>query len=232
MNWSSGKDAAMALHTLQQSPHLRCVSLLTSISQEFQRVSMHGLRREVLEAQAKAIDLPLALMELPPNASMEIYDQVFQQTLKRFKGRQCLTAAYGDIFLEDLRVYREKQCQPLGMELLFPLWKRNTRDLIHSFVDLGFEAIVVCLNENKLPPEFLGRTIDLDFIRDLPKDVDPCGENGEFHTFCYKGPIFNAPVEFQLGEKIRRSYTDPQEETKEIGYWFLDILLPQDSTEV
>ncbi|MGC6480178.1 MAG: diphthine--ammonia ligase [Flavobacteriaceae bacterium] len=225
MNWSSGKDAALALYYLSQSPDLRCQALLTSISSQYQRVSMHGLRRELLEAQAQALNLPLTIMELPQDASMEDYDRILKETVGNLKSEGAQASAFGDIFLEDLKRYREKQLETVGLQALFPLWKKDTTELIHRFVDLGFEAVVVCLNESKLPSEFLGRTIDLDFLKELPKDVDPCGENGEFHTFCYKGPIFKKPISFTLGEKTRRTYTNPKDSSQEIGYWFLDILL-------
>lgn len=225
MNWSSGKDAALALHFLLQNPDHNCVSLLTSISETYQRVSMHGLHRELLEAQARALNLPLKIMELPQNASMEDYDRILKKTVGELKSEGCQASAFGDIFLEDLREYREKQLQKAGLSALFPLWKKDTTALIHTFVELGFEAIIISLNESKLPPEFLGRKIDLTFLKDLPQGIDPCGENGEFHTFCYKGPIYSAPIPFKIGDKTRRTYSDPQDKSKDIGYWFLDILL-------
>ena len=224
MNWSSGKDAALALYYLSQSPDHRCQTLLTSISSQYQRVSMHGLRRELLEAQVQALDLPLKIIELPQDASMEDYDRILKETVGDLQSEGAQAAAFGDIFLEDLRSYRENQLKTAGIQALFPLWKKDTTELIHNFVELGFEALVLCLNETKLPPEFLGRTIDLDFLKELPKYVDPCGENGEFHTFCYKGPIFHRAVDFKIGTKTRRTYPNPQNASQEIGFWFLDLL--------
>lgn len=185
---------------------------------------MHGLPRALVEKQAQALELPIRWMELPPNTNMESYDRILKNTVEQLKLQGCMAAAFGDIFLEDLRAYRENQLQRVGVEALFPLWQQDTRSLVQKFVDQGFEALVVCLDERKLPQEFLGRKIDADFLKDLPTGVDPCGENGEFHTFCYQGPIFKHPIEFTTGMPVRKTYPDPENSDFEIGYWFLEIL--------
>lgn len=184
---------------------------------------MHGLPRALVEKQAQALELPIRWMELPPNTTMESYDRILKNTVEQLKLQGCMAAAFGDIFLEDLRAYRENQLQRVGVEALFPLWQQDTRSLVQKFVDQGFEALVVCLDERKLPQEFLGRKIDADFLKDLPTGVDPCGENGEFHTFCYQGPIFKHPIEFTIGTPVRKTYPDPENSSNEIGYWFLDL---------
>lgn len=190
---------------------------------------MHGLRRELLERQAKAIDMPLTTIELPEEPSMEEYSSLMQQTVKKLQAEGYTYSAFGDIFLEDLRSYRELQLAPLNIACVFPLWKRNTKEIMREFIELGFKAIVICIKSDVLDVSFLGREIDNEFLNDLPSDVDPCGENGEFHTFCFDGPIFKTPVKFELGEKVFREYKKPNNDTSEetkscMGFWFIDLL--------
>ena len=227
-NWSSGKDAAMALFELQQ--HKQPIHLLlTTINTKYQRVSMHGLRLSLLQAQAEAIGLPLQLMELEENPSMASYNALMKQNLLALKARGFTTSCFGDIFLEDLRAYREQQLEKLDIKAVFPIWEKDTRELLNRFIDLGFKAIVVCIDERVLDKSFCGREIDRSFLTDLPANVDPCGENGEFHTFCYDGPIFKYPVTFVKGKRTRRTYPAPSSDhnTSEYGFWFCDLeLLP------
>ena len=229
INWSSGKDAALALYYLQKEGKFKVDKLLTSINTHHNRVSMHGLRRSLLEIQANAIGLPLKTIELPEQPSMEDYNRIMNQVVTQLKSEGYTSCGFGDIFLEDLREYRENQLKPHGIHCQFPLWKKDTANLITEFLGLGFRAKVICSKASLLDASFVGRDIDLDFINDLPSGVDPCGENGEFHTFCYDGPIFTKPVRFKLGEKVYREYKAPKEddqihENSKLGFWFCDLL--------
>jgi len=185
---------------------------------------MHGLRRSLLEAQIKSIEIPCQTIELPENTDMETYGNIMQKSVQRLKDQGYLTSGFGDIFLEDLRAYREKQLAALGIECVFPLWKRDTKEIMVEFLKLGFKAIVVCINNQVLDESFVGRELDASFLNDLPENVDPCGENGEFHTFCYDGPIFKKPIHFEVGEKSYREYPAPDEGESNYGFWFCDLL--------
>ncbi len=232
-NWSGGKDSALALHyTMQTGTGVQ--KLLTNINAVHNRISMHGVRRSLLEAQAKAIGLPLDTIELPEQPSMKDYENAVLQKLTALKCEGFTSAAFGDIFLEDLKQYRETQLTSVGFEAIFPIWKRNTTELMHEFIDLGFKTIVVCTKAEVLDESFAGRVIDRDFLKDIPAHVDPCGENGEFHTFVYDGPIFQKPVEFTIGEKVFREYIAPKDNKDQcftlqplnvnMGFWFCDLL--------
>lgn len=224
LSWSSGKDAALALYHLLKSEHYDVRSLLTSVNKHHDRVSMHGLRRSLLEQQVKSIGLPCTMIELPEQPDMNEYEQRMNDALKQFRQEGYTHAAFGDIFLEDLRTYRENQLKAFELEACFPIWQHDTTRLIHEFVGLGFKAVVVCVNSSKLDASFAGREIDHSFLQDLPDTVDPCGENGEFHTFCYDGPIFSHPVQFELGEKVYREYKTPGQQNQSTGFWFCDVL--------
>lgn len=227
-NWSSGKDSALALYKVLQEDQFEITSLLTSINKEFQRISMHGVPVSLLEKQAENLGLPLIKLELPAEPSMEEYQEVMFQTMNKFKSQGITHSVFGDIFLEDLRKYREDQLQTVGIQGVFPLWKINTTDLIHEFLDLGFKTIVTCINEIYLDKSFAGRIIDQDFITDLPENVDPCGENGEFHTFTFDGPIFKNPISFEMGEIVKKTYPKPRsadnEENGDYVFWFCDLI--------
>jgi len=228
-NWSSGKDSALALYKTLQENRYEVTTLLTSINKEFQRISMHGVHVSLLEQQAAHIGIPLIKMELPKEPSMEEYREIMNKTISEIKSQGVSHSVFGDIFLEDLRQYREEQLNSIGMEAVFPLWKQNTSDLIHEFLDLGFKTIVTCVNGNYLDKSFAGRIIDQSFINDLPENVDPCGENGEFHTFTFDGPIYKDPIQFTIGETVKKTYpkpkTSPEEEDGEYVFWFCDLLL-------
>ncbi|WP_419869644.1 Dph6-related ATP pyrophosphatase [Chryseobacterium sp. CT-SW4] len=227
-NWSSGKDSALALYAIQKENNVKVTSLLTSINTEYQRVSMHGVPISLLEQQAKSLDLPLIKMEIPKEPTMEEYQKIMAETMNRLQSQGITHSVFGDIFLEDLRNYREEQLKSIGMKAVFPLWKKNTLELIYEFIDLGFKTIVSCVNETYLDKSFAGRVIDENFIKDLPENVDPCGENGEFHTFTFDGPIFNFPIEFEVGEIVKKTYPRPKEsEDKHDGdyvFWFCDLV--------
>lgn len=222
-NWSSGKDSALALYYLQQQKE-PVAQLLTSINAHHDRVSMHGVRRALLEQQIAALGLPYTTLELPEEPGMPEYEAILEATVSRLKKEGFTRAAFGDIFLEDLRRYRENQLRPFEISTVFPLWGRDTRELILEFIDLGFKAITVCVNYRLLDTSFCGRIIDRDFVRDLPEEVDPCGENGEFHTFCFDGPVFRRPIPFTIGEHIFREYKAPAGFNEDMGYWFCDLL--------
>lgn len=204
-NWSSGKDSAFALYKILQEEKYDISALLTSINKEFQRISMHGVHVSLLEKQAENLGIPLIKMELPKEPSMEEYRQIMTKTMTGIQAKGVTYSIFGDIFLEDLRKYREDQLNAIGMKAVFPLWKHNTSELIHEFLDLGFKTIVTCVNGSYLDKSFAGRIIDQKFIDDLPKNVDPCGENGEFHTFTFDGPIFKKPVQFEIGETVKKN---------------------------
>ncbi len=227
-NWSSGKDSALALYKTLQEEKLEITSLLTSINQEFQRISMHGVSVSLLEKQAESLGYPLIKLELPKEPSMEEYYELMNSTMSKIKSQGVTHSIFGDIFLEDLRKFREDQLQTIGMKGVFPLWNINTTDLIHEFLHLGFKTIVTSVNETYLDKSFAGRIIDERFIKDLPKNVDPCGENGEFHTFTFDGPIFKKPIGFEIGDVIKKTYPKPKsDENQEDGeyiFWFCDLV--------
>jgi uncharacterized protein (TIGR00290 family) len=235
-NWSSGKDSALALYKIMQEQKLEITCLLTCVNQQFQRISMHGVRVELLEQQAKSIGLPLVIMEFPEMPTMEVYEAVMQKTLSKLKEQGVSQSVFGDIFLEDLRKYREDKLAEIGFEGVFPLWKIPTQNLIQEFMSLGFKTIVVCVNERFLDKSFVGRIIDQNFVNDLPDNVDVCGENGEFHTFTFDGPIFSKPIDFELGEIVYRKYEKPKETASntacdtnttdafDYGFWYCDLI--------
>ena len=202
--WSGGKDSAMALHTLLQDPNLRIAALLTTVTEGYDRISMHGVRRELLLQQAQRIGLPLHEVHIPPECVNPTYESRMEAALQIHFENGIRKVAFGDIFLEDLRTYREKNLARIGMTALFPIWKRNTRELIGSFHALGFRSITVCVDSKVLDRSFAGRELDHAFFEDLPPHVDCCGENGEFHTFTFDGPIFNEAVPFRVGESVQR----------------------------
>ena len=235
-NWSSGKDSALALYKILQNPEFKIDYLLTSVNQQFQRISMHGVRVELLQQQAESIGIPLEIMEIPEMPTMEVYESVMQQTLEKLKNKGISYSVFGDIFLEDLRQYREDKLATMGFEGVFPIWRIPTKDLIQEFISLGFQTVVVCVNERYLDKSFVGRIIDQQFIDDLPENVDVCGENGEFHTFCFDGPIFQKPIDFELGEIVYRKYEKPKTDSTntacdsddstayDYGFWYCDLI--------
>ncbi|WP_295221216.1 diphthine--ammonia ligase [uncultured Chryseobacterium sp.] len=226
-NWSSGKDSALALYKILQEEKFEITSLLTSINKEFQRISMHGVHVSLLEKQVESLGFPLAKLELPKEPSMEEYREMMESIMTDFKKQGVTHSIFGDIFLEDLRKYREDQLAAAGIQGVFPLWKKDTKNLIEEFMDLGFKTIVTCINETYLDKSFAGRVIDKQFIEDLPENVDPCGENGEFHTFTFDGPIFKDPIGFEVGEIVKKTYPKPKsgsdEENGEYVFWFCDL---------
>jgi uncharacterized protein (TIGR00290 family) len=189
------------------------------------RVSMHGLRREFMLAQAAALGLPLKTIELPEQPDMALYEGKMVEAVSSLRAAGYTHAAFGDIFLEDLRRYREQQLATLGINAVFPLWQRDTGQLMREFIALRFKAVVVCVNTDVLDASFAGRLVDESFLADLPPAVDPCGENGEFHTFCFAGPIFSHEIRFRLGEKILREYRSPTRVAERTAFCFCDLIL-------
>ena len=215
--WSGGKDSAMALHALLQDPQVRVVALLTTVTEGYDRVSMHGVRRELLQRQAGSIGLPLHEVFIPSECVNSVYEARMEAALRGHFENGVRKVAFGDIFLEDLRDYREKNLARIGMTALFPIWKRDSRDLIDPFHAHGFRSIAVCVNPKLLDRSFAGRELDASFFADLPAQVDCCGENGEFHTFAFGGPIFKDAVRFQVGECVDRD-----------SFVFCDLLLEKE----
>ncbi len=211
MCWSGGKDSAMALRAVLQDPSLRVEALLTTVADD--RISMHGVRRELLEAQAESIGLPLEIVRIPKPCSNDAYEAAMASAMERAKARGVSRMVFGDLFLEDIRNYRDQNLARASMSGIYPLWKRDTRKLAHECMDSGFKAILVCVDPDQLDPDyFCGREFDWPLLADLPVMADPCGERGEFHTFVYDGPIFKRPIPIRRGEVVERD-----------GFWFCDL---------
>ena len=204
LSWSSGKDCAWALHLLRRQPDIEIVGLLTTINAEFDRVAMHGTRRAILEAQAAAADLPLRKVPLPWPCSNEIYEQHMAEACQRAIDDNIQAIAFGDLFLRDVRAYREKQLQPTGLEPLFPLWDIPTHELARAMINGGLRAKLVCIDSQQLDAAFAGRDFDTDLLDGLPSTIDPCGERGEFHSCVYDGPMFSGPIALEAGEVVNR----------------------------
>jgi len=207
MSWSGGKDSAMALYEVRRSQQYDIVALLTSVSDEYRRISHHGVREMLLEEQADAIGIPLHKVYLPSGndhpCTNETYEQIMGDVMATYKARGVETVAFGDLFLEDLRAYRERNLAKADMRGIFPLWKRNTAQLALEVIALGFKSYLSCV-EGKVGPGFVGRPYDQNLLAALPPGIDPCGEYGEFHTFVYDGPIFRRPVTVRVGDIVMR----------------------------
>lgn len=226
-NWSSGKDSALALYKILRSQDLNVAYLVTNLNKNFKRVSMHGLSEALLDAQAEALGLPLYKIWFHGDVSMEDYTRIMQEELNKLIETGVSHSIYGDIFLENLKAFRQELHKGLPVDLVYPLWNRSTRELLLEFIDLGFKAIPICINANLMDASFLGRTIDHQFLEELPESVDPCGENGEFHTFVYDGPIFKHPVAFEHGETVLRTYgseSKGDEKSWDSKFWYLDLV--------
>ena len=234
-NWSGGKDSCLALYHILHDKNYSVDKLVTNVNKQYRRVSMHGVREELLEKQAASIGIPLQKFVLPDQPTMEEYEQEMMILLDQLHQEKFTHSIFGDIFLEDLRVYRESQLAKVNISPIFPLWEKNTSELIHEFIDLGFKTIVVCVKAELLEKSFVGRIIDKQFLKDLPPNVDPCGENGEFHTFVFDGPIFKSAVPFKVGDKVFREYKAPTDNKDQcfskqqitpssMGFWFCDLV--------
>ncbi len=199
--WSGGKDSTLALHALKQNPAFEVVALLATVTAEYDRISLHGVRAELLVRQAAALRTPLHQVFIPKDGSNEEYEAGMRAALQDYRDAGISACAFGDLFLEDVRRYREERLLSVGLQGLFPLWGKDTKALAQNFLSLGFKAAVTCVDTAVLSPDFAGRDYDLPFLADLPPGVDPCGENGEFHSFVYDGPLFAEPVGFTRGER-------------------------------
>jgi uncharacterized protein (TIGR00290 family) len=213
LSWSSGKDSAFTLFELLKNPKVAVKSLLTTVNETYARVAMHAVRETLLRAQAEALGIPLKIIYLPVNCTNEMYETRMLEAIAAAKQNEITHVAFGDLYLEEIRCYREKMLAPTGLAPLFPLWKRPTRDLASEMISAGFKAVITCVDPRVLPGEFAGRMFDEEFLSDLPAGVDPCGENGEFHTFVFEGPIFNHPLSVKIGERVTRD-----------GFVFSDVL--------
>ena len=202
--WSGGKDSAMALYDAQKSRKYDVAALLTTVTQDYDRISMHGVRRTLLEEQAALLGLPLETVLISKRSSNEEYEAKMKEALVRYKKKGITSVVFGDIFLEDLKKYREDNLAKVDLKGVFPIWKRDTRELAVNFIDLGFKAIITCVDSKFLDKSFAGRVFDKQFLSDLPGNVDPCGENGEFHSFVYDGPIFSIGIAFEKGRVVLR----------------------------
>ncbi len=222
MHWSGGKDSALALHYILQQKQYDVRYLLTTVNDSYNRIAMHGVRLALLVQQVSKIRLPLMPVGLPEMPDMATYERIMEAQLTKLKEEGIVHSIYGDIFLEDLRAYRENQLAKYNMKAVFPLWKKDSLAIINEFISLGYQTIVVCAQDGL--QEFCGRVIDKEFLKDLPKDVDPCGETGEFHTFVFDGPIFNKPVNFKLGEKQYRNFPSPNATQSAAGFWYIDLI--------
>lgn len=222
MSWSGGKDCTMALYQFMKQSGKNPDGLLTAYNTSYNRVTMHGVPMTLIHDQADALQIPLFTLGLPKEVTDEIYEDLLLSKFEELVDVGFEEVVFGDIFLEDLKAYRIKQLEQVGLKYQFPIWKRNTSELIGEFVSLGFKTITVSINGTVLSQEFAGTTIDDTFISKLPAGVDPCGENGEFHTFVYDGPIFEKEVLFQMGDTIERKYTSPVDGSS-VSYWFTDL---------
>lgn len=233
-NWSGGKDSSLALYHILKEDNFDISALMTTVNSKFDRISMHGVRKELLYEQGKSIGIPIKEIRLPEMPTMSEYDETMRNVLSELTQEGITHSIFGDIFLEDLRDYRVNKLAEIGLKGHFPLWKRDTTKLVHEFIDLGFKTVVVCTKAELLGEEFTGRIIDKDFLKDLPKNVDPCGENGEFHTFTFDGPIYKYPIEYTLGEKVFKEYKAPKNKedsyhsaelkNKPAGFHFCDLI--------
>ncbi len=233
-SWSSGKDASFALFVLLEQG-IKPDLLLTTVNKDYGRVSMHGLRNELLQLQSKKIGIPLHPVELPAEVSMESYNHIMYEHLTKLRDSGYDTVFFGDIFLEDLKEFRIRQLKKVGMKAEFPVWKRDTREMAMEIIDNEIKPLVVTVSAAKLDESYVGREFDRRFLCDLPSDVDWCGENGEFHTFVYDAPFFDSPIDFAIGEKVYKEYGKCSDKDKKQGvssdksgweraFWYVDVL--------
>jgi len=213
-SWSGGKDSSMAFYELKQKGAHEVVALLTTVTEGYDRISMHGIRNVLLDQQAEMLGVPVEKVFITQKATMEECETKIGAVMRKYQSQGVSAVAIGDIFLEDLRRYREDNLAKIGMKGVFPVWKRDTKELSKTFIDLGFKAIITCVDSEVLDGKFVGRDYDYQFLADLPSHIDPCGENGEFHSFVYDGPIFSNAIPCEKGERVLRDKR----------FWFCDVL--------
>ena len=213
MSWSSGKDCAWAFYKLQQNPEIDIDGLFSTVNSEFNRVAMHAVRVELLQQQAKCIGLPLEIIEIPYPCSNELYEEIMARFVETSKKANIENIAFGDLYLEDVRNYREEKLNGTGITPIFPIWGIPTNQLSKEMIGSGLRAVITCVDPKQIPKEFIGREYNESFLNDLPEGVDPCGENGEFHSFVFDGPMFNKHMEISLGNVVHRD-----------GFVFIDVV--------
>lgn len=204
LSWSGGKDCALTLYEIQKTGNCEISALLSTVTKDYDRISMHGIRRVLLEQQVASLGFPLEKVLISKNASNDEYESEMRAVLERYLAAGVSAVVFGDIFLEDVRKHREENLSKIKMKGLFPIWRRDTAELAETFIDLGFKAIITCVDSKALDETFVGRVFDEQFLSELPSNVDPCGENGEFHSFVYEGPIFQEKILHTVGEVILR----------------------------
>ncbi len=235
-NWSGGKDSSLCLYKILQSGEYEISYLLTSVSSKYQRITQHGVRVELLKQQATNIGIPLYKLIMPDMPTMTTYNIIMNDVLKKFQKQGIHLSIFGDIFLEDIRKYREEQLAMIDFRGVFPLWQLSTKHLAKEFIDLGYKAVVVCVNRKYLDKNFAGREFNEQFLKDLPENVDPCGEYGEFHSFVYDGPIFKKPIDIERGKIVYKKYKPTKRDEADThsytcgstditsGFWYCDLL--------
>lgn len=226
--WSGGKDSSYCLYKVLSERLFDVKYLLTTINDSVQRISIHGIREELLDKQVEAIGIPVIKVRVKDGTHGE-YETLMREALQQAKDEGINHVIFGDIFLEDLRVYREQNLAKLDMTAVFPLWKINTRELINDFIHKKFKTVTCCVNDGYFDEAWVGREIDSDFLNELPEHVDPCGENGEYHTFCYQGPLFNTSLLFSIGEKVYKPLEYALDDTcnspvQTKGFWYCDLI--------
>jgi len=204
MSWSGGKDSCLALYEIQKARTYRIAALLTTLTRDFDRISMHGVRRVLLERQAASLGLPLHQVFITKDATNQEYESRMEEAFSIYREQGVDRVVFGDLFLEDIRAYRDQFLARHNMRGIYPVWLRDTTEFIREFIQLGFKAVITCVNTEILEQSFAGMMIDEDFLTALPEHVDPCGENGEFHTFVFDGPLFKEAVRFSIGKKVAR----------------------------
>jgi len=214
VSWSSGKDSAFALQAVRDSGSFEIAGLLTTLTRDFERVSMHGVREQILDRQAAALGLPCIKVLIPSPCPNEVYEERMRTAMNELRNDGVTHVIFGDLFLEDLRRYREQRLAEVGVQGVFPLWRRDTRELANEMIASGVRAHLACIDPRRLDRSFAGRVYDAQLLADLPPDVDPCGENGEFHTVVTAGPMFAAPIDVERGEVVERD-----------GFVFADVVL-------
>ncbi len=213
MSWSSGKDSAMALYRILKSKKFNVLTLLTTVNEDYERVSMHGVREELLQRQANACKLPLFKVRIPKESTNKIYENAMKEAIDNLKSQDVEYMIFGDIFLQDVRDYRIKMMKGTGIEPVFPLWGENTKELAHEIIDAGIRARLSTIDPRKVNTDLGGTVFDREFLSRLPGDVDPCGENGEFHSFVYDAPFFSKAINLKVGDSVLRE-----------GFYFTDLI--------
>ena len=220
-NWSGGKDSMLALHKVQEEGRFEVVALLTTLNEKYNRISMHGVQAELLEQQAQRLGIPLKKILLPEMADMETYSRIMKQETEYWEVKGVSVFLFGDLFLEDIRAYREKQLNGSSIRPEFPIWLYDTQKAARDFIRLGYKAILTSVDASKLDKTFAGRYFDEKLLSNLPEGTDPCGENGEFHSFVFDGPLFSKPVKFRKGETVHKTY-DLEDKSISAGFYFTD----------